>query len=191
MCSLKSLSENDKEILKCIKDVCEKYYGVSVGIDKTDAFGKLTCVNGIVDVKEGKMYFTLDVRYGNESTGDGIFNTVKAAVDKYEYDVTSFSDAPGFLIDENNDVSKAIIETYREYTGIKDAKAYKSGGGTYARHIPNAYATGTTLVDGKSGLIMPIGHGGIHESDECMDVEGFLKGIVLLAITIYKIDRAL
>ncbi len=191
LCSLNSLSENDKNILKCIKDVCEKYYGVVVGINKTDVFGKLTCVNGMVDVKEGKMYFTLDVRYGNASTGDGVLNSVKTSVGKYGYDVIGFSNAPGFLIEEKNDVSKAIIETYREYTGQKDAKAYTSGGGTYARHIPNAYAVGTTLVKGKEGFDMPVGHGGIHESDECLDIEGFLSAIVLLAITIYKIDCAL
>lgn len=191
LCGIDALSANDKEILKCIKDVCEKYYGEAVGIAKNDAFGKLTCANGIVNVKDGKMYFTLDVRYGNESTGNSILTNVKAALAKYNYDVEHFEDMPGFLLDENSDVTKAIIETYRKFTGDEEAKPYKSSGGTYARHIPNAYAIGTTLVEGKQGLDMPIGHGGIHESDECLDIDGYLKAIVLLALTIYKMDIAL
>ncbi len=191
LCSLKNIPESDKKILKCVYDMCEKYYGEALGISAVDEFGKLTCATGITSVKEGKMYFTFDVRYGESRCGEEILKIAKNTVSKYGYEVVLFEDMPGFLNDKSSEVTQAIIKTYREFTGDLKAEAYTSGGGTYARHVKNAYAIGTTLVKGKEGLDLPKGHGDIHESDECLDIDGFLKAITLLAITIYNLDKAL
>lgn len=191
LCSLKNMPEGDKKILKCVYDMCEKYYGEALGISADDEFGFLTCATGITNVKEGKMYFTFDVRYGESRNGEEILKIAKDTVSKYGYEVVMFEDMPGFLNDKSSEVTQTIIKTYREFTGDLNAEAYTSGGGTYARHVKNAYAIGTTLVKGKEGLSLPKGHGDIHESDECLDIDGFLKAIVLLAITIYNLDKAL
>ena len=73
-----------------------------------------------------------------------------------------------------------MIGIYRTLTGDANAKPYYSAGGTYARHLKNAFSVGTSLP-GYPTPKMRVGHGGEHQPDECINVEG-LVGATLMTL---------
>lgn len=185
------ISENDKEILRSFTTFIEGYYGNNLGIASEGAFNKLTCVNGIVKVEDGKLYFTLDIRYGNEVDSKKTIQSIKQAVEKADFEVISYTDDSGFLLDENGEATKIILNSCREVSGIMDAEPYKTFGGTYARRLKNAYAIKHSLPFDKSHLQLPLGHGDVHQSDEALSIDAFIGGIKVLAKIIVDLDEYL
>ena len=185
------ISENDKEILRNFARFIEGYYGENLGIASEGAFNKLTCVNGIVKIEDGKLYFTLDIRYGNEVDSKKTIQSIKQAVEKADFEVISYTDDSGFLLDENGEATKIILNSCREVSGIMDAEPYKTFGGTYARRLKNAYAIKHSLPFDKSHLQLPLGHGDVHQSDEALSIDAFIGGIKVLAKIIVDLDEYL
>lgn len=185
------ISENDKEILKHFANFIEGYYGENLGIASEGAFNKLTCVNGIVRLEEGKLYFTLDIRYGNEIDSKKTIQSIKDTVEKHGFEIVSYTDDSGFLLDENGVATKIILNSCREVSGILDAEPYKTFGGTYARRLKNAYAISHSLPFDKRKLDLPFGHGGVHQSDEAQSIDALLGGIKVLAKIIVDLDEHL
>ncbi len=72
---------------------------------------------------------------------------------------------PNLYIDEDSPLIKALLKVYRGITG-DDTPPLKTGGGTYARELPNAVAFGCTPVD------MDIN---MHRADEHFPVEQLFK----------------
>lgn len=185
------ISENDKDILRSFSSFIEGYYGDNLGIASEGAFNKLTCVNGIVKVEDGKLYFTLDIRYGNEVDSKKTIQSIKQAVEKADFEVISYTDDSGFLLDENSKATQIILNSCREVSGILDAQPYKTFGGTYARKLKNAHAIKHSLPFDINKLGLPFGHGYAHQSDEALSIDAFLGGIKVLAKTIMDLDEYL
>ena len=63
-------------------------------------------------------------------------------------------------------------------------------GGTYAGQIPNALATGIVLKgkNPKPEYLKP-GHGGAHQPDELLPIDGYIEGIKLLATILLNVDE--
>ena len=190
LCTAESLCENDKKILSCIKNTLGGYYGEGFNIEHEDMFGKLDAANGIVKLVDSKLFFTLDIRYGVKADAADIIKNVKSTLEKYNFNGEICFESPGFLLDSNKALSAALLNAYRSVTG-KEGKPFKSSGGTYARHLKNAFSTGTTTCTDKSEFNFPQGHGNIHQSDECIDIKGFIEGIKVLAAMIYEADTIL
>jgi len=185
------ISENDKAILRSFAHFIEGYYGENLGIASEGAFNKLTCVNGIVKIEDGKLYFTLDIRYGNEVDSKNTIERIKQAVGNADFEVVSISDDPGFLLDEKGDITKIILSACREHSGIPDAAPFKNFGGTYARKLKNAYSIRHSVPFDRSSLDLPFGHGCAHQSDEALSIDAFLGGIKVLAKIIVDLDEHL
>ena len=185
------ISENDKDILKSFSRLIDGYYGENLGIASEGAFNKLTCVNGIVRLEEGKLYFTLDIRYGNEVDSKKAIESIKQTALKSDFEVVSYTDDEGFLLDENSKATQIILNSCREVSGILDAQPYKTFGGTYARRLKNAYAINHSLPFDIDKLNLPFGHGGVHQSDEALSIDAFLGGIKVLAKIIVDLDEHL
>lgn len=190
LCSTDNLCGNDKKILACIKNCLGGYYGEGFNIEHEDMFGKLDAANGIVKSDDSKLFFTLDIRYGVKADEKSITKNVKNTLKKYDFNGEVSFISPGFLLDSNKELSAALLKAYHSITG-KNEKPFKSSGGTYARHLKNAYSTGTTTCADKSEFNFPEGHGNIHQSDECIDIKGFIEGIKVIAAMIYEADQIL
>ena len=74
--------------------------------------------------------------------------------------------------------AKTVVDVYRELTGDAGAKPYYSAGGTYARHLKNAVSVGTSLP-GFGTPELRVGHGGEHQPDECINIDGLLGAMVM------------
>ncbi len=192
LCSSNSICQNDKQILSSFKTLIEGYYGENLGIASEGAFGKLTCVNGIVKlIEDGNLYFTLDIRYGSEVDSKKAIESIKNTANKHGFEIDELTDDGGFLLDENSKATQIILNACREFSGIKDAQPYKTYGGTYARKLKNAYAIDHCLPYDKTALNLPKGHGGAHQSDEALSIEHLIGGIKTLALIIKELDEHL
>ena len=83
----------------------------------------------------------------------------------------------------------ALMDVYMRYTGKTDAKMYVNAGGTYGQLLPCAAEIGTSLNGGKPPFDLPVGHGSVHQPDECISVEGLLNAIELTTLMLLECDE--
>ena len=185
----KEISQNDKKLLSDFCSIIEGYYGKGLNIESEGVFGKLTSVNGIVKIDEGKLFFTIDIRYGNEVDSKKTEETIRRVLEEKDFEVVSLENNEGFLLDEGGKDMEIILNACREVCEKPEAMPYKTYGGTYARHLRNAFAIDHSAPWDKSGLNLPEGHGGAHQSDEVLCVDAFLSGIKALAVMIEGLDE--
>ena len=99
----------------------------------------------------------------------------------------------GFSIADDSPVPDRLVEIYNTITGF-ETSAIRLGGGTYARKIDNAFSVGTktSRADRKTPFMeMPAGHGGVHQSDEMIDLEAFFDAVRIITHYIINIDECL
>lgn len=186
------ITNSDKQILSSFAKCIEGYYGENLGISSRGEFDNLTCVNGIVKVLEnGCLFFTLDIRYGNEISGETIIETLKKSLDSYGFEVVTYTNDEGFLLPRDAKESRVILDACREVCSVPDAQPYLTFGGTYARRLKNAYAINHSAPFDISSLSLPKGHGGPHQSDEAISIDALIKGIKTVAAIIYGLDNSI
>ena len=186
------ICDEDKAILDGMRTVIGDYYGGTVGIASTGVFGNLTSANGITRVeKDGRLYFTLDIRYGSETNLGIMAPAMTAALDRLGYEMEIHEDDPGFLLDENGREMEIVLGVCRACGNKPEAMPFKMGGGTYARKLRNAFAISHSLPLTEEKPELPAGHGGAHQSDEFLNVENLLGGIWAIACMIAGLDAYL
>ena len=188
LCEDPTLCESDRRILKGLRDTVRGFYGEELDIASEGVFGKLTCANGITRVEDGCLVFTLDIRYGSEFDYVAGIPRMVDVLAKRGFDAASVRNDPGFLLDEGGAEMECILGAYRDAANRPEAQPYKTYGGTYARRLKNAFAVNHSLPWDKAALGLPAGHGGAHQSDECLSVDALLGGIAALALAIARLD---
>ncbi len=183
-----NLSANDKAMMLKIKEILSSSYGDSLGVFHSDVnFGKTTTVNGIVKTENGRICLSFDCRYGDTYSGDALEKNSEAALNKFGFDVTYKDNSPGFSIDKNSKIPLALEDIYAEITGERLRSVLMSGG-TYARKLKNAFSIGT-FIPREGALRMPDGHGGPHQCDEMIDIEGFFMALRVLIHYVLACDE--
>ena len=181
-----ALCQSDREILHEIAVLTNDFYGEYVGIGCSDeCFGKLTSVNGICRLNEGRAEITLDIRYG---TSIGEKELEEKILSKYPCSFIHENKA-GFAIPRNNSIAQKLEKVYAELSGDNDAKGFYMGGGTYARYLKNAYSVGLQAPYIKVETPdLPDGHGDAHQADEILRIPQFLEGIKIIALMLSECD---
>ena len=187
--SLPALGENDRAILTRVAELLSGVYGEPFDLTRDDPyFGPVTTVNGVVSTDCGRIVLSFDCRYGTVVPAKKVEEQIDKALARVGFNLISIENDEGFRLPENDPAAKTVVETYRALTGDADAKPYYSGGGTYARHLKNAFSTGTALP-GYPILRMRPGHGGEHQQDECVNVDALLGAIQMtLGMAIALLD---
>lgn len=184
-----NISNNDKKQMLFIKNTLEKYYGEVFGIENTDAdFGRLTCTNGMVYTTDGKVNLTFDMRCGMSVDSEEAKAKITGYFKENGWSVEFVKSIKPFLISKDNKYLKACLNTYKEFTGNATAETYVNAGGTYAGQLPQAIEIGATLYNDRS-FHLPSGHGGAHQPDEYINIEGLLKAIELTALMLLECDK--
>ena len=154
-------------------------YGEPFDLKKDDPyFGPVTTVNGIVKTENGKLELSFDFRYGTSVPAEEIERKIDETLARVGFDLVSLDNDEGFRLPDDQPAAKTVIEVYRRLTGDEKAEPYYSAGGTYARHLKNAFSVGTSLP-GYPILKMRVGHGGEHQPDECINIEGLLGATLM------------
>lgn len=184
---LKSLCENDREILEEISKSLEGYEGKYFGMDSKDEyFGILTCANGIVDLKDGKAFITFDTRYGLVYTNEEIKERVMKLSDKWDIEVTN--DSVGYN-HNGSPYADVMLDVYKNLSKDETAKPAYISGGTYSRHLKNAFSIGNYAPYKAVKPDFPDGHGSYHQPDETLDIEAFLESIKIIILFILEADE--
>ena len=188
----KALSDNDRSIMSKTAHILSCPFGSSLGIDFCDdLFGKLTFVNGMVSLKDGCMQLSFDMRYSSALETNDLINRTKAAFNNLGWDIDVVDNMPGFSIDPDSKIPELFENIYKEISGF-DKKSFKLGGGTYARHLENAFSVGTfcETADRKTPVFeMPAGHGGAHQCDEMIDIESFFAAVRIIVQYLIAMDE--
>lgn len=183
------ICESDKEQMQLLADVLEKYYGEIYGIEHCDECGRLTCTNGVIKTENGKLTFGLNMRFGLTADTEQIKNEITSFFEKHNGTVMFEEEKKGYLVHENNMYIQACLKAYSDFTGDNNPTVYINAGGTYARKLPCAAEIGTTLNWGIPSNT-PQGHGGAHQSDECISIDGFLQALELTVQMIIECDKS-
>lgn len=187
-----NLCENDRSIMSKVKEILSDSYGKSLNVLHNDInFGKTTTVNGIVKTEDNKICLSFDCRYGDTYSSSDIENNSENTLKNFGFDVTYKDNREGFSIDKNSIIPLALVDIYAECTGTRLNSVLMSGG-TYARRLKNAFSVGTFIIkkDRETPVLeMPDGHGGAHQCDEMIDIEGFFEALRVILHYILACDE--
>ena len=188
--SLRTLDAGDRRILSTLAELLGTVHGEAFGVACDDPyFGKVSAANGIVKMHEGRLQFSFDIRYGSASNGAELEKKVRETIESAGFSIVLLSNDEGFRIDENAPASKGMLEVYRTLSGM-EIKPFYSGGGTYARHLKNAYSIGVAVPYIKKKMTFSPGHGEIHQSDEAVSLDALLESFSLATLMVCASELA-
>lgn len=201
-CNCKSLCENDRKLLSEIAALTGRFYGEGFGVGHDDpSFGRLTCVNGICSLSDGRPSLSFDVRFGVSLDGEKLMEEIRRSADLHGFVICDVSGTDGFEIEKDNAFAKTLEKVYREFSEDFTHKrcedrAFYCSGGTYARKLcpagSIAFSVGTVAgYADDTKLAMPQGHGGAHQPDEKLPVGAFLEAVCVAAMMIAECDGIL
>ncbi len=175
-----SLPAGDRAILKNMTYLLSDTDGGALGIKKPDPhFTPLTAANGIVKCVDGRLSFSLDIRYGTAIDGEEMVGVLAAKAEEYGFALETVENKPGFLLPLGSPFDKAISAACKAHSGVHRAP-FLMGGGTYARYLKNAYSVATHVPYVADPYVSPAdGHGGAHQADEHLPVDAFLEACAL------------
>lgn len=186
-----ALPASDKNILQALTLALGDVYGSGAGIAHEDShFGKLTMANGLAEVRDGCLRLNLDLRYGTELDTDKLIRSLDDFWRGNGWSTEVITRREGCIVEDGHPVPAVICDVYRELTG-KDTSAFYMAGGTHAHYIKNGISLGFCVEPEQLGIDLPQGHGGAHQSDEALDINGFLMAIRILTHTVLQSDALL
>ncbi|MBQ8508613.1 MAG: Sapep family Mn(2+)-dependent dipeptidase [Clostridia bacterium] len=184
-----SLHEDDRAAMAETAGLLADPWGGGFGIAADDPeLGQLTCANGMVSLKNGHLRLSFDVRYGTTVDSDELERKIDARLSDAGWTFELNSNRPGFLIPTDNPYLAGLLDMFGSLTGC-EAKGNVTGGGTYARYLVNAFSVGTELDASRPDL--PAGHGGAHQPDEVICVDGLLNAAAMLTMMLLRLDELL
>ncbi len=183
------ICKSDKEQMLFLSEVLKKYYGEIYGIEHCDECGKLTCTNGVIRTENGKITFGMNMRFGLSADTEYVKKSIVSFFENHNCTVAFEEEKKGYVVSENNKYIQACLKAFGDFVGDKNPQVHINAGGTYARKLPCAAEIGTTLKWGAPENT-PQGHGGAHQSDECISIEGLFQALEVTVQMIIKCDRS-
>lgn len=189
-----NLCKEDRACMALLFEWLEDFHGSGMNIAYEDPdFGKLTLANGIVKTEEGHVSFSTDIRFGIGLDHLEAEERLTKLVEKHGWEITYMSNRKGFRVDPDSPLPNHFTALYHELTG-SDAKPYFMAGGTYSRHLKNAFTIGGHAFVKDLDAIrpeLPAGHGGPHQRDECIPIEECFQAMRVLTHYILAADEYL
>ena len=176
--------ENDAAFLRLIQKLHGAWDGSALGVQADDGnFEPLTIVGGVIGVEDGRMFQSVDSRYPTTTSGEQIAAGIRAHAGGIA-EVTVDRDAAPFYMALDNPAVQSCIRAYNDFTG-ENAKPYTIGGGTYARHFPNAVAFGPEHPERP----MPDFAGPIHGVDEAASRDWLLEALKVYILALVELEK--
>ncbi len=153
--------------------------GTSLGIACSDKIsGALTVNLGMIDISENNAKAYLDIRYPVTADCDEIITKISERA-AYDGLVTKVTDHELPLnVSKELPIINILKQSYKEITG-EEAEIYSTGGGTYARTLGNRGVAFGPVFKGDNAKI--------HEADESIGKENFLKHAQICLEAVYRL----
>lgn len=178
-------SGDERDFLQLAMKCIEHTDGSGVGIACEDSdFGPLTLACGIIDLRDGILSLTLDVRFPTAITVEGIEGRVSELAGQIGATVEETMSKPTFICDPDSPAVQALLSAYNEATG-EDAEPFTMGGGTYAR----MFARGASFGIEKPWVEAPDWVGSMHGPDEGVSEDALKEEFRIYVKTIEKLMR--
>ncbi len=152
-----------------------EYLGTNLGIDGSNKdFGYVTCVGGVVNMKDKKIIQSFNIRHLPETKPEALVSNIENAISSYGGKVTVTSQSVGYFVSADDEKIKALTKACEELLG-KKCEPYTMGGGTYARWLPNTVAFGSGIIEERNYLGDEKGYA--HQRDEYISKKEFFLGM--------------
>lgn len=167
-------------------------FGGTLGIaGEEGAFGRRTAASGMVRLSDRRLYLSEDIRYGATALWEAdICPPLLEALADEEYELLLGSAENGFDLGDEHPLAARLLSAYTRAVGAP-AVPYRSGGATYARHLPTAFSIGLSVpgVGPCLAEILGEGHGSCHQADEALSIETHLAALrVLYEFVVEAVD---
>ncbi|MBR4393498.1 MAG: Sapep family Mn(2+)-dependent dipeptidase [Oscillospiraceae bacterium] len=175
--------ENELPFFRVLQRFHSETDGSPLGLASSDGhFKPLTIVGGKITTEDGKITQTIDSRYGTTMSAEIIRSTLQKLAGNC-CEVVTDSDAVPFYMDLSNPAVIACIDSYNEVTG-ENAAPYTIGGGTYARHFPNAVSFGPEHPERPC----PVFCGPMHGVNEAACKADFLEALKIYILALLRLE---
>ena len=132
----------------------------------------------MIDISENNAKAYLDIRYPVTADCDEIITKISERA-AYDGLVTKVTDHELPLnVSKELPIINILKQSYKEITG-KEAEIYSTGGGTYARTLGNRGVAFGPVFKGDNAKI--------HEADESIGKENFLKHAQICLEAVYRL----
>ena len=178
-----ALPAEERRVLRTAARYLSDPFGNTLGIGGEDApFGRRTAVTGIVRLSEGRLFLSEDIRFGASVSARALSAELEREAAREDFSLMTESVSDGFDLGDSDPLAERLLSSYRRLTGETEAVPYRSGGGTYARHLPRAYSVGLSVpsVGPSCSELAALGYGGAHEKDECLPIDSYLASLRIL-----------
>ncbi len=160
------LGEKERRAVAFLRAAASDGYGEGLGISCEDELsGRLTCNAGVVTLSEGHIRLVLDIRYPVTAKGSRFLPKLEEEARQAGYVIGKVHDDPPYYRGKDDPFVKTLMDAWTAETG-QTGEPFVMGGGTYARHIPNAVAFGPGMERDYGSIGLPEGHGNCHCADE-------------------------
>lgn len=137
-------------------------HGESIGLDVSDASGRLSMNPGVIAWDDDGFEISIDFRYPISLDVNEVRSKLKAALAEFNPVCTHEKQQDGHYIPADSELVSKLLKVYADRTGeYKEPLAI--GGGTYARAFPNAVAFGSEQPGISGPVHMPNEFIGIDE----------------------------
>ena len=127
--------------------LCGYNHGEGLGVDYTDASGRLTLQPTVLTADEDGVTIGFDIRYPASMTFEQLTGPIDQRMGALGFTVRERSNSLGHYIAPDTELVSTLMDVYGELSGDREAKPLSIGGGTYAREFQNAVAVGVTRPD--------------------------------------------
>lgn len=162
-------------------------HGETAGIPfEDDETGKLTCCGTVARYEKGEFSLSFDIRYPSSFAGSQVKRGLEKAAGEFGFELCDVNDSAPFFISPDRREIRTLCQIANHVLGHA-YKPYTMGGGTYARHLPNAVGFGPGLPDQENPF--PAGRGQGHQPDECIPVKQLMDGCKAYVLALKALDE--
>ena len=188
-----ALPQSDRDIMATVRDYVTDPFGIGSGIAHEDPrFGCLSASNGLMETVNGKLRLSMDTRYGTTLSSETLKDTLRQVWGSRGWSLPSLDSREGFHLPDDTPVPGMIQDICQELTGL-DRPLFRMSGGTYSHFVKNGFSCGvqTEWAGSQPKMTFPEGHGGVHQPDEALDIDGFLLAARITVHILLACDRLL
>ncbi|MBQ7278529.1 MAG: Sapep family Mn(2+)-dependent dipeptidase [Clostridia bacterium] len=140
-------AEDGKTFQGLAQKLCGTCHGEGLGVDLSDASGRLTLAPTLLNAGKEGVDLTFDIRYPASFSCEELLLRLTAAMGEIGFAEKEHSDSRGHYIAPETELVSTLMSVYGALSGDTAAAPISIGGGTYAREFANAVATGVTRPD--------------------------------------------